>query len=379
MSKKPSLTDEEVLKRVSGLSREKRKLFELMVEKRGKQQPHPMSKKGDGEDKNPSFAPTGSPLVEIQPNGSKQPLFFVHPISGAVSCYVSLSRRLGKDQPFYAIQMPDIDGQPLSRIEDMADQYISSIQTVQKKGPYVLGGWSMGGMVAFEMAQKLKSRAEKVSLLSLIDIQDIALDNPEPEGVGHFFTSLVYDLGLPLNNNETLTLNYILKLESDKKSKNFMDLLKDDSADNGVKELLMKFAGHFGLTIDQVMFLLNRYYQLGPAKLLDNIGEYVEFVSKESIKAESSQFQGRLQVFFNNYLASRGYKPKVYRNPAVLFTPSEPIGSNYREPISAWKKFFAGGMEIHKVPGNHYTLMVEPNVRILGEKLRECLEQANSK
>lgn len=318
------------------------------------------------------------PLLALQTNGSKQPLFLMHPIGGNVFCYGKLSRYLGKEQPFYAIQSPGLDGQkkPLARIDYMADQYISSIQSVQNKGPYLLGGWSMGGMVAFEMAQKLKEKGEKVSLLALIDIQKIAHDKAEPESVAYFFTSLVRDVGLPLDDNDTLIVNYILQLESDKKWKNFMDLVKDDSADKGVKELLRKLAVYFGLTTDQVIFLLNRYYEIGQDKLMEHISEFVEFVSRETLNVKSSQTQRRLQVYFNNHLASRDYKPKIYQDPVVNYMPSEEIGRNNRDSISGWKKFFAGGMEIHKVPGDHYTMLDEPNVRTLAEKLNDCIERA---
>ncbi|HEY9874808.1 MAG TPA: amino acid adenylation domain-containing protein, partial [Candidatus Obscuribacterales bacterium] len=98
-----------------------------------------------------------SPLVPIQPNGSNPPFFCVHPIFGVVLPYYELGHHLGKDQPFYGLQPLGIDGKkpPLTRIEDMASYYIEALQVVQPRGPYFLGGWSFGGLVAFEMAQQL--------------------------------------------------------------------------------------------------------------------------------------------------------------------------------------------------------------------------------
>jgi pimeloyl-ACP methyl ester carboxylesterase len=112
-----------------------------------------------------------SPLVAIQPSGAKPPFFCVHPIGGNVLCYLDLARHLGEDQPFYGLQASGIDGEgePKSRIEGMAGYYIEAIREIQPQGPYLLGGWSFGGVVAFEMAQQLHSSGEQVALLALID------------------------------------------------------------------------------------------------------------------------------------------------------------------------------------------------------------------
>lgn len=300
----------------------------------------------------------------------------MHPIGGDVSCYLNLTRHFEKDQPFYAVKSPGLIGEtkPFTRIEDMANQYISAIRSVQKKGPYLLGGWSMGGMVAFEMAQKLLEQGESMSLLALLDIpQELVNKKAERESVGHFFNRLIRDLGLPLNSNDSETLNKLLLVESKGKLNNFSELVDDKNGNEGLNGLFKKLAEHFGLKTDQVIFLLNRYYELGQDKLLDHVGEYVDFVNKESHKTNSSETLRRLQVYFNNYLATRTYKPRVYKNTVHLFISSETIGTSHRDPTSGWKNFFAGGLEIHKIPGNHYTMMDEPNVRILAEKLRDCL------
>jgi NADPH:quinone reductase-like Zn-dependent oxidoreductase/thioesterase domain-containing protein/NAD(P)-dependent dehydrogenase (short-subunit alcohol dehydrogenase family)/acyl carrier protein len=316
-----------------------------------------------------------SPLVGIQTSGSKQPIFFVHPISGDVFCYVNLSKCLGKDQPFYAIQSPGLNSEiePLTRIEQMADNYISLIRTIQKKGPYHIGGWSMGGIVAFEMAQKLRAEGDKISPLVLVDIQETAYDNAKPEGIGYFLTSLVHNLGLPLDNDDTLTLKSLLRLKPGKSLKN---LIRDSNRGRGFRELLNKLAKHFGLTTEQVILLLNRYYELGQDGILDHFGEYVEFIKKETRGSGSSLIQHRLQTYFINYLAIRNYKPQVYRGLVDLFIASEQLGSIHRDTTLNWKRFFAGGLEMHKIPGNHYTMLEEPNVDTLAEEMRACLAKA---
>ena len=107
-----------------------------------------------------------SSVVPLQPGGSKLPLFLVHPAGGHVFPYLRLAQLLGADQPCYGLQARGLeDGQePHARIEDMAAYYIEALRTVQPTGPYLLGGWSMGGVVAFEMAQQLHAQGQQVAL-----------------------------------------------------------------------------------------------------------------------------------------------------------------------------------------------------------------------
>ena len=94
-----------------------------------------------------------SPLVPIQPHGTRTPFFCVHAVGGNVLSYAELARRLGTDQPFYGLQSQGIDGRlpPLESLPEMAALYVQAVRTVQPHGPYRLGGWSMGGVIAYEM------------------------------------------------------------------------------------------------------------------------------------------------------------------------------------------------------------------------------------
>ncbi|MBD2019655.1 amino acid adenylation domain-containing protein, partial [Leptolyngbya sp. FACHB-36] len=116
-------------------------------------------------------ASSWSPLVPLKAKGATRPFFCIHPIFGTVFPYWELAQQLSEDQPFYALQPIGLDAkqQPLTRIEDMAAQYIQAVQTIQPRGPYLLGGWSFGGLVAFEMAQQLQQAGESVALLAIID------------------------------------------------------------------------------------------------------------------------------------------------------------------------------------------------------------------
>jgi phthiocerol/phenolphthiocerol synthesis type-I polyketide synthase E len=121
-----------------------------------------------------------SPLVAIQPAGSRPPFFCIHGAGGNVLIYRDLSRYLGSDQPFYGLQSQGLDGSrpPLSRIEDMAALYVKEIERVRPHGPYFLGGYCGGGTIAFEVAQQLQSQGEQIALLALFDTSNWSTIHP---------------------------------------------------------------------------------------------------------------------------------------------------------------------------------------------------------
>ena len=127
-------------------------------------------------------APTSgwSPLVAIQPAGSRAPFFCVHGAGGNVLIYRDLSRHLGSDQPFYGLQSQGLDGScpPLDKIEDMAALYVKEIQRVRPHGPYFLGGYCGGGTIAFEVAQQLQAEGEQIALLALFDTSNWSTIHP---------------------------------------------------------------------------------------------------------------------------------------------------------------------------------------------------------
>jgi acyl carrier protein len=110
-------------------------------------------------------------LVALQPHGSRKPFFCVHAHMGHVINLRNLSMHLGPKQPFYALQLQGLDrlNRPPTSMAEMAQQYLAEIRRVQRKGPYLLGGYCYGGLVAMEMSRLLKQAGESVSLLALID------------------------------------------------------------------------------------------------------------------------------------------------------------------------------------------------------------------
>ena len=111
-----------------------------------------------------------SPLVVIQKGRRGLPFFCVHGAGGNVLNFRDIARRLGSDQAFYGLQAKGVDGAaPLETIEEMAELYIAEIRRVEAAGPYLLGGYSGGGVVAYEIAQRLRASGKEVALLVLLD------------------------------------------------------------------------------------------------------------------------------------------------------------------------------------------------------------------
>ena len=247
-----------------------------------------------------------SVLVPIQTGGDKQPFFGVHDAArGDVIAYYNLARYLGSEQPVYGLQAQGLDGKqvPHSRVEDMAAHYIKEILTIQPEGPYFLGGYSLGGVVAFEMAQQFHAQGQKVAMLALFDTQ----------GPGWFKP-------LPFHTKVSRHLSNFLQLELKEKL-------------TYVKERLT-----------------GKFYSDNKRKspLLMALDE-----------------------------AARDYVPQVYSGRAILFRASEqpPVEWGRTDPQLGWGSLVAGGLEIHEVPGNHGSILSEPYVRVIAEKLQACLDR----
>jgi amino acid adenylation domain-containing protein len=110
-------------------------------------------------------------LVPIQPAGSRAPIFCVHGGAGTILHLEPLARRLGRDQPFYGLQSRGLYGGvvPPATVEDMASHYLSEMRQVHLGGPWRLGGYCFGAIVAFEIAQRLVATGEEVELLVMFN------------------------------------------------------------------------------------------------------------------------------------------------------------------------------------------------------------------
>jgi aspartate racemase len=266
-----------------------------------------------------------SSLVAIKPDGSKRPLFLVHPAGGHVFPYIHLAQHLDPDQPCYGLQARGLDeGQePHTRIEDMAAYYIQAMQTVQPAGPYLLGGWSMGGVVAFEMAQQLHAQGERVALLALLDGRIPTPDETFPEEDYEAVLLVERYFGISFGPMESLA-----------------QLPKDE----------------------QLAFMLEQAKSAGlvPAEL--DVSEARRFVD----------------LLKSDLRATQNYALHLYPGRITLFKASEELAGTSPDPTLGWSEWASAGVEVHLVPGNHANLVYEPHVEVLAEKLSACISQALS-
>jgi thioesterase domain-containing protein len=111
------------------------------------------------------------PLVLLKDGSAQPPLFITHGLGGSVIDFFQVVKHIRTSHPIQGMQAKGIDGteEPLDRIEDMADFYLDAIMQFQPHGPYLLAGYSLGGLVTLEMAQRLTADDEKVALLAMLD------------------------------------------------------------------------------------------------------------------------------------------------------------------------------------------------------------------
>ncbi|MCP4158421.1 MAG: amino acid adenylation domain-containing protein, partial [bacterium] len=276
-------------------------------------------------------------LVPLQPGGQLPPFFFFHPVGGNVLSYMELVRHLGDSRPIYGLQFPGLAGeeQPGS-IEAMASRYIKAIRKIQPEGPYHLVGWSMGGVIAYETAQQLKHAGEKTALLALVE-------------------SYTPDIVKCAENNH----------------------IKENNLEKcGVDCLLMEsfFRDLFGMMLPQMPELVLQY-DTKPEELFNRLPELAKSTGSIPLEEMDSKEVRRLfEIFKLNSHALDTYTPKPYNGVTLLFGARDESGKNSsREPAKGWKKNAVGGLSIRNIPGNHYTILREPNVKLLVKEIKKCL------
>ena len=271
--------------------------------------------------------PLWSPLVAIQSGGSNHPFFCVHPAGGNVLCYVELAHQLGSDQPFYAFQSRGLNGeQPVcTSIEEMASLYIEAMQTVQPEGPYFIGGWSAGGVVAFEMARQLEARGEQVALLALIDAR-------APGGQKY--------------------------------------LMDDDVT------VMASFGQHLGLPADRIDISFDQFLSLSPDERLAYVIEEAKNADLMPADITLSQARRLFGVFKANAKAVSDYSPEMAGCRTALIKASERPADLPQEFAMGWDGLTENGVEVLEVPGNHFTMIHAPHVLFMAERLKSCINEA---
>ncbi len=252
-----------------------------------------------GEDR----APAWSCLVPLQSGGSKPPFFCMHGVGGNSVGFRDLANFVGADQPFYGVQAQGLDGKLpcLTSVESMADLYLKEIRRVQPVGPYYLGGFSFGGWIAYEMAQRLRAQGEEVGLLAMFDTY--------PFRIKPVTSSLLSFFRVP--------------------------------------------------TQQQLMYVLPKTIKKGIRRRIVWVG------LPRAIK----------NVLRACYEAEGKYELRPYSGRVTLFRATEALTTEH-DPHARWRELARGGVEIQEIEGHHADIIIEPQVRITGAKLRECLERA---
>ncbi len=269
-------------------------------------------------------------IVPIQPNGSHTPLYFVHAVGGEVLFYEPLSRALGPDYPFFAFQSHLASRQDLHdiTIEEQAAIYVEQLKAFQTQGPFVLGGHSYGGMVAFEMARQLQ-------VLGTAPAEVILFDTVVPGSLRQIefprqFSILAY-------NFRNRGISYFRKKVA----------LKQEY-------LWQKF-------VRRVDLIVASAYQRVDRKL-------------------PSRFHYALMEDIHNR-ALAGFHVQPYAGTVALIRAAQrgydgiDSISEYDDPALGWSGLVGDGLTIHDVPAHHVNMLLEPQVRDVAESIKLILAQ----
>jgi thioesterase domain-containing protein len=273
----------------------------------------------------PESVPRAPLLVPLQAKGSRPPLFMVHPPGGIVVCYQPLAHRLGQDRSVYGIRARGLHGETdlPARMEDMAAEYVAAIRGAQAEGPYHLGGWSVGGVVAFEMAHQLLDQGQAVGLLALLDTT------------------------IPLN-----------------------------PANPRYAEEAERSAREYGLDIT-----LEELDRLGPDEQLPYLWQHVQrlgLVESDTPLPLVQQILDDLKRLFHAHIRlANDYQVRPYAGRIVLFRPSDSPVVACGPPDRGWGEW-ADAVDVHFVPGQHHTMVKEPQVQELARQMQWCLRQAEN-
>ncbi|MFJ7900277.1 amino acid adenylation domain-containing protein [Streptomyces sp. NPDC096198] len=264
-------------------------------------------------------------LVPIRTEGSRPPLFFVHPVGGDVLCYAELAQLLDPEQPFYALQVPD--GPELTTVADLAAHYADAVTEAYPEGPCRLGGWSMGGVVALETARHLTRAGRHVESVTVIDLM-------EPPGPA---------AGEPVD--DAVLLSWFAR-----------DL-----------------AGLGGHTWEPDPAAFRTAGALPDAlAALHTEARHRSVLPPDLDTATLAAIYAR---FARNFRALLAHEPHPYPGPVRFLRAQDGAPDT---AVTAWKALFPHDTRIVDLPGDHYTVMQQPRLRRLADELTSWLDHART-
>ncbi len=263
-------------------------------------------------------------LVAIQPNGDRPPFFCVHDQDGHVLNFRALAKHLGDQQPFYGLQARGIDGEevPFADADSMAAHYVREIRRIQPHGPFLLGGYSFGGRIAYLMAQKLRAAGEDVPLLALFDTY--YQGGKQRADIGQWFRLHARRLA---RQSPSQVPAYL------------------------VRRVISAWEV-FAVAVRTAFFIRAwRYYE--------NRGRTVPKLLRKPSGA--------------NDIISSNVTLTPYDGPAVLFKAELPALLD-SEVHDGWREIIQGDLETRPIHGRHADVMIDPTVSELAAELSECIE-----
>ncbi|HEX4606131.1 MAG TPA: amino acid adenylation domain-containing protein [Candidatus Angelobacter sp.] len=258
-------------------------------------------------------------ILPLRSQGSLAPLFCAHPAGGLSWNYAGLMREIDLQRPIYGLQAPGVahDVPYAMSIEEMAEDYVNAVRTLQPQGPYHLLGWSFGGVVAYAMACRLQQIGEHVALLAIMDsYPSTDARQAEPMTEEKLMKELVPMLGLDLGEGG------------------------DHPLDFGAVYAAAKRAGQIPADFDERITRRNMEMLLHNARL------------EQQFRA--GKYAGDILFFF------AGKKEKGHRHP------------------SDWLPYITGKLDVHAVHCKHYEMTEPAPLQAIGKVLNQRLMEIAS-
>jgi acyl transferase domain-containing protein/thioesterase domain-containing protein len=288
-------------------------------------------------------ADTCQPLVPIRTIGDKPPLFLLHPVGGGVQPYFQLAEYLDRAQPVYAIQNHEFGSHvehSYCSIEEMAARYVESLQTVHPRGRFCLAGWSMGGILAFEMALQLSEKGETPEHLIMLDAPARFISTSEQEDPTQEFARSLALLGSIWSHQKhkpfTLGRDHLERMDPERQMDCFIQVIKGD-----------------GIVAPEM---------------------------------DDRALRAAVKTFMNNNRACERYVPRMYSGPMTVIRASETQQETkqqtdlvFDDPTFGWQAFCGQPVTVRQVPGDHMFMMLEPHVQSLATMLQECIDNPQTR
>ncbi len=287
---------------------------------------------------------TAAPVIEVQTEGQRSPIYFLHgDIIGGGFYAREVSRLLGKDQPFYVLPPVEMPADELSSVEEMATQHLKDLRAHRPHGPYLLGGFCIGALVAYEMARRLRNANEEVLLVAMIDPQ-------LPSNLLRAHYRLADKLGQKRGLSVRERTNLFIR--------GYRILFRLREEWNAPLRQKARFLGH----------AVKRIFGHNPDPASASQNPTAPSPADEVPVVDEQEILSKLLWMIS------AYTPSPYDGPVAMFLTDEQKDFTPFLPRK-WRRV-APLLQVHRVPGRHLGA-ITTDVHVLAAKLHACLERGN--